>query len=68
MRKKHAKEGKALMTWSKKSMHVFAACGLLLGAGMMQSCDKDILTGQPEWLGNSIYERLQEGITVNDGS
>lgn len=69
MRKKHAKEGKALMTWSKKtSMNVFAACGLLLGAGMMQSCDKDILTGQPEWLGNSIYERLQEGITVNDGS
>lgn len=34
----------------------------------MQSCEKDILTGQPEWLGNSIYERLQEGITVNDGS
>lgn len=69
MRKKHAKESKTLSAWGKsKSMQVFAACGLLLGAGMMQSCDKDILTGQPEWLGNSIYERLQEGITVKDGS
>ena len=35
---------------------------LLLGMGALQSCEKDILTGQPEWLGNSIYERLQEGI------
>lgn len=38
----------------------FAFCGLLMGAMSMQSCqDEDaILTGQPEWLGNSIYERL----------
>lgn len=58
-----------LSAWGKnKTMHLLAACGLLLGAGMMQSCDKDNLTGQPEWLGNSIYERLQEGITVSDGS
>ncbi|MBQ0072966.1 MAG: fasciclin domain-containing protein [Prevotella sp.] len=49
------------------SMHLLAACGLLLGAGMMQSCEKDVLTGQPEWLGNSIYERLQDGIVTNDG-
>ena len=34
----------------------------LLAVGALQSCEKDILTGQPEWLGNSIYERLQEGI------
>jgi hypothetical protein len=34
----------------------------LLAVGALQSCDKDILVGQPEWLGNSIYERLQEGI------
>lgn len=27
---------------------------------MMQSCQDDMLTGQPDWLGNSIYERLQE--------
>ena len=33
---------------------------LLACAGFMQSCEKDELTGQPSWLGNSIYERLQE--------
>ena len=39
-----------------------AACALLIGASVMQSCKDDdlILTGQPEWLGNSIYERLQD--------
>ena len=37
-----------------------AACSLLMGAGTLQSCKDDVLTGQPEWLGNSIYERLQE--------
>ena len=37
-----------------------AACGLLVGASVMQSCKDDVLTGPPEWLGNSIYERLQE--------
>lgn len=69
MRKKHAKESYALKAWGRKtSMHVLAACGLLFGTGMMQSCDKDILTGQPEWLGNSIYESLQEGLDVDDGS
>lgn len=40
----------------------WAACALLMGAGLTQSCkDEDvILSGQPSWLGNSIYERLQE--------
>ena len=37
-----------------------AACGLLMGAFAVQSCSDDVLTGQPAWLGNSIYERLQE--------
>ena len=37
-----------------------AACGLLMGALVVQSCSDDVLTGQPSWLGNSIYERLQE--------
>ena len=38
-----------------------AACGLLIGASMFVSCkDDNLLTGQPSWLGNSIYERLQE--------
>lgn len=27
---------------------------------MLQSCEDDVLTGQPSWLGNSIYERLQD--------
>lgn len=47
---------------SNKLPMAFAMSGmLLLGAWSVQSCvDKEdnILTGQPEWLGNSIYERL----------
>ncbi len=39
---------------------VIAACILLVGSGFLQSCKDDSLTGQPSWLGNSIYERLQE--------
>lgn len=41
----------------------FALCGLLMSAWSLQSCSDDdnaILTGQPSWLGNSIYERLKE--------
>lgn len=40
-----------------------ATCSLLIGASALHSCkdqDHEALTGQPEWLGNSIYERLQE--------
>jgi len=37
-----------------------AAGVALVGAGVLQSCSDDLLTGQPDWLGNSIYERLQE--------
>ena len=46
----------------KRRWAVRTACGLLMGAMAvgMQSCKDDVLTGQPEWLGNSIYERLQE--------
>ena len=37
------------------------ACCLLMGTWTVQSCKDDYtLTGQPSWLGNSIYERLQE--------
>ena len=40
---------------------LIAACGLLMGASVYQGCkNDDVLTGQPEWLGNSIYERLEE--------
>lgn len=31
----------------------------MVAAGMLQSCDNDVLTGQPEWLGESIYAELQ---------
>lgn len=37
----------------------FAAC-LVGGAMMLPSCEDEALTGQPSWLGNSIYERLEE--------
>ena len=38
------------------------ACCLLMGGGIVQSCKDDdtVLTGQPAYLGNSIYERLQD--------
>lgn len=37
------------------------AVGLMLGCvGALQSCSDDTLTGQPSWLGNSIYEELQK--------
>ncbi len=40
---------------------VGACCALLVVAGVSQSCEDDtLLTGQPSWLGNSIYEQLQE--------
>lgn len=36
------------------------AIGLLIGAtASLQSCKDELLTGQPSWLGNSIYEELQ---------
>lgn len=38
-----------------------AALGLLVGTSVMQGCKEDnVHTGQPSWLGNSIYERLEE--------
>ncbi len=37
----------------------FAAC-LMGTAVMLPSCEDENLTGQPSWLGNSIYERLQD--------
>ena len=51
---------KRLIAKQRRNM-ALAACGLLLGAWTMQGCKDDtLLTGQPNWLGNSIYERLQE--------
>ena len=41
---------------------LIVACSLLIGGSALQSCQEDdlVLTGQPSWLGNSIYERLQD--------
>lgn len=38
------------------------ALGTLLvgGASLTQSCKDEVLEGQPDWLGNSIYERLAD--------
>lgn len=66
MTKNRIQSGKTLLQRGfRASMQLLAACGFIAGVGMMQSCEKDVLTGQPEWLGNSIYERLEEGIEVN---
>lgn len=35
------------------------AAAILAGAFTLQSCKDDVLTGQPSWLGESIYEELQ---------
>ena len=61
-----AKHKRMQCKWtSKLSLHMLTIGGLLAGAAILQSCEKDILTGQPAWLGNSIYERLEEGIEVD---
>ncbi len=48
---------------SFKRIRKFAmlGCGLLMGVWSLQSCEDDnILTGQPSWLGESIYAQLQK--------
>lgn len=37
-----------------------SACALLFAGAMFVSCDDELLTGMPSWLGSSIYEELQE--------
>lgn len=46
----------------KRKMGRFAsfAFALLLCGGMLLSCDDDLLTGTPSWLGSSIYDELNE--------
>ena len=43
--------------WGLKPLFA-ASC--MAGAFLLQSCEDDLLTGQPSWLGNSIYERLKD--------
>ena len=50
-----------LIARQERTVTAVAACCLLMGAWTVQSCkDEYTLTGQPSWLGNSIYERLHE--------
>ena len=44
---------------TRKALKAATALLLAAGATMLQSCDKDVLTGQPSWLGNSIYDELK---------
>ena len=37
------------------------ACAAFLLGGTFVSCSDDLLTGQPSWLGESIYEELESG-------
>lgn len=45
--------------FKKTGTTVFAALALLASSGLTQSCTDDVLEGQPSWLGNSIYEQLE---------
>ncbi len=48
------------MSFKRMARHALIGCGLLMGVWSLQSCeDEYLLTGQPSWLGNSIYEQLQ---------
>ena len=49
--------GLPMKTVRRSAVMAFA---VLAGAFALQSCDDGLLEGQPEWLGNSIYERLSE--------
>ncbi|MBO4315654.1 MAG: fasciclin domain-containing protein [Prevotella sp.] len=51
---------KSIIPKTRDCVVALGASLLLSGAGMLQSCQTDELTGQPDWLGNSIYERLQD--------
>ncbi len=37
-----------------------SACAVFLGGALLTSCEDDLLTGTPSWLGSSIYDELQE--------
>ncbi len=54
-----------LLTCITKLRLYYLAIGAIGMSGLFSACEKDILEGQPEWLGNSVYERLEEGIEIN---
>ena len=38
----------------------YSACALFFAGGMLVSCEDELLTGMPSWLGSSIYEELEK--------
>ena len=45
---------------SKMGRYTYYAFALLFCASLFPSCDDDLLTGTPSWLGSSIYDELEE--------
>ena len=44
----------------KMSRFTYSACALCLFGGMFVSCEDELLTGTPSWLGSSIYDDLEK--------
>lgn len=44
----------------KMSSFTYSACALCLFGGMFVSCQDELLTGTPSWLGSSIYDELEK--------
>lgn len=45
---------------SKMGRFTYSACALFFAGGLLVSCEDELLTGTPSWLGSSIYEELQK--------
>lgn len=45
---------------SKMGRFTYSACALFFAGGLLVSCEDELLTGMPSWLGNSIYEELEK--------
>ena len=43
----------------KMSRLAYSACALFCAGGVLVSCEDELLTGTPSWLGSSIYAELQ---------
>lgn len=45
---------------SKMRRFTYSACALFFAGGLFVSCEDELLTGTPSWLGSSIYEELEK--------
>ena len=45
---------------SKMGRFTYSACALFFAGGLLVSCEDELLTGMPSWLGSSIYEELEK--------